>query len=556
MSTKQKGKGGAGSGGASLKGFVAQYANLAHNLNSLAVRERGFRQSNPELGDPDVDTETMILENLALPALAADLPFTADATINKFAILVRKLLDACESGTISGDACRMADVVNAAICDVMAVGNNKAIQFEHGVGLVQALANHGLHSWIERSEPDDGQRDLNRLGKLLEGVFKVPEAKMAALGISPELRKIGIYACERLKQHLDRESHGCYHSGFKFKYIVVPRTSKGEKAASASTATPPESSGKGKATASASTATPSESSGKAGQAKRPLEFPDQGTTPSKPAKKVKKVAPAAPTPIAELSNFTHPAAAKVQAWIDALGDAIGDVKQLQRGKWQLRCTHGSSGRLRVLLVSGATNLFALNRTIAEAFGWGVGLFEHDVNKGTAPPFSGFLINPPGVKDGQALVSAKRRANAIGGTKGMAFLSEKAVKVCHVLRSRGDELTYKCGADTVGITLDGIDPEKRGRDPLPRCVGADASLGNQAMGLAGNWGWKRLNDSYRGDRKSESLVFCTSTTPNELAAIWMNYFRRPLFDNTGAKFDIGWDAPLPTMLEAVARPFVK
>ena len=172
MSTKQKGKGDAGSGGASLKGFVAQYANLAHSLNSLAVRERGFRQSNPELGDPDVDTETMILENLALPArsslhgarqwaaarsrlpsaccprrtapsrphparpphlhtcspifpvspaprlrrsrnapapVAADLPFTADATINKFAILVRKLLDACESGTISGDACRMAD---------------------------------------------------------------------------------------------------------------------------------------------------------------------------------------------------------------------------------------------------------------------------------------------------------------------------------------------------------------------------------------------------------------------------------------------------------------
>ena len=504
-----------------------------------------------------------------------------------------------------------------------------------------------------------------------------PATPTPRCSISPELRKIGIDACERLKQHLDRESHGCYHSGFQFKYIVVPRTSKGKKAASASTATPStsESSGKGNATASASTATPSASSGKAGQvppppppfpslratnthsaacttvnacscrarratpppwpwpcpgfeprprahvfcppfwcckAKRPLEFPDLGTTPSKPAKKVKKVAPAAPTPIAELSDFTHPAAAKVQAWIDALGDVIGDVKQLQRGKWQLRCTHGSSGRLRVLLVSGATNLFALNRTIAEvqwlrhhhdssfgtashvslalhhparagrcptwcpwpsdadwglrcdvvtnsglqAFGWGVGLFEHDANKGTAPPLSGFLINPPGVKDGQALVSAKRRANAIGGTKGMAFLSEKAVKVCHVLRSRGDELTFKCGADTVGITLDGIDPEKGGRDPLPRCVGADASLGNQAMGLAGNWGWKRLNDSYRGDRKSESLIFCTSTTPNELAAIWMNHFRRPLFDNTGAKFDIGWNAPLPTMLEAVASPFVK
>ena len=73
-------------------------------------------------------------------------------------------------------------VVDAAICDVMAVGNNKAIQFEHGVGLVQALASHGLHSWIERSEPDDGQHNLNRLGKLLEGVFKVPEAKMAGLG--------------------------------------------------------------------------------------------------------------------------------------------------------------------------------------------------------------------------------------------------------------------------------------------------------------------------------------------------------------------------------------
>ena len=282
------------------------------------------------------------------------------------------------------------------------------------------------------------------------------------------------------------------------------------------------------------------------QAKRPLEFSD-GDTPWKPKKKA-KATPAVPVGVsAELAAFTHPAAAKLQAWVSALAD----VKNLQKGAWQLRCTQ--AGTLRVLVVAGGANLFALNRTIAAAFGWGVGVFEHSVNKGTTPQFSGFLVDPPSVADGRAIVSAKRSADGMAGCKGMAFLAERSVKICQVFRARGDTATYKCGGDTVMVVLDGIDPGTTRH--LPRCVGADASLGSSnTLGLAGNLKWMRLNDVYRGDRAGESLIISNIGAPSDHAACFMNNARRPLFDNTGARIEL-YGGHLNEILRQVAQPFV-
>ena len=43
------------------------------------------------------------------PSGGDDLPFAADSTVNKFAHLVLKLLDACETGSIGGDAIRIGN---------------------------------------------------------------------------------------------------------------------------------------------------------------------------------------------------------------------------------------------------------------------------------------------------------------------------------------------------------------------------------------------------------------------------------------------------------------
>ena len=108
-------------------------------------------------------------------------------------------------------------------------------------------------------------------------------------------------------------------------------------------------------------------------------------------------------------RYTHDAAGKLQVWLDAL-----DVKAAQKFAFQLRCEEESTGRVRVIVVTGSMPMFALNRFVAEAFGWGVGDVDYRPLSGKAPAKSLFLCAPAHVDDARAMISSKTSATAAAG----------------------------------------------------------------------------------------------------------------------------------------------
>ena len=140
--------------------------------------------------------------------------------------------------------------------------------------------------------------------------------------------------------------------------------------------------------------------------------------------------------------------------------------------------------------------------------------------------------------GKATLCAKR------GAQGKPVISDRDVKVCQILRERGDELTYQTGQLQVQITVDGFVREKKSSIPLPRCVGADKTFKKKP--------WETLNKLFKGDRVGQvGITFGRSKA--EMAKCMLMWSRRPLFDNTGAALG---DADYDEALKRVALPFRK
>ena len=62
--------------------------------------------------------------------LPASVPLKTDSDANKYAMLVCKMLDACESGIIPGDACRQREVLIATTNDALAKTSMNLLLFE------------------------------------------------------------------------------------------------------------------------------------------------------------------------------------------------------------------------------------------------------------------------------------------------------------------------------------------------------------------------------------------------------------------------------------------
>ena len=139
-----------------------------------------------------------------------------------------------------------------------------------------------------------------------------------------------------------------------------------------------------------------------------------------------------------------------------------------------------------------------------------------MNKGTAPPNS-FVLCDRG-DDGKAMVCAKRSAN------GKPHISDRDIKVCQLMRMRGDKLTYHTGQLVVQIIADGFVSEKKAHIPLPRCVGADKSFKKKQ--------WEALNKQFKGDRAGNpGITFGMSKA--EVNKSMLRWSRLPMFDNAGA-----------------------
>jgi hypothetical protein len=211
----------------SILGLENQYQELGQVYAQLLAREL----STSELIGGDVAPNTISGVDFAEPLdpLPDDVPLSTGSDANKFAMLVWRMFDACNSGSIGGDACRLADVLAAATNDALA---KKALtpRFHHLLGLILAISNHGLRSWILRGDKDLGEQVFRLVGNAWKKMFALPADTLASAGINAELRKLAVDWCEETRKYLrsfgGKDWEGTFANVFTFSYIVKPRAKR------------------------------------------------------------------------------------------------------------------------------------------------------------------------------------------------------------------------------------------------------------------------------------------------------------------------------------------
>ena len=140
-------------------------------------------------------------------------------------------------------------------------------------------------------------------------------------------------------------------------------------------------------------------------------------------------------------------------------------------------------------------------------------------------------------------------------KGAPFFNEKRVKVFHLLRNRGDLITFHCedsdkiyGDRKLTVRLDGCTRNGWGNPHYtPRCVGVDDwSLRK--------WEWSDLNADYLQKKPAEMMIVSSSSTQEEVAEAVANTYKIPLFDNKGKQFNDR--EAIEEKQRVVALPFVE
>lgn len=280
-----------------------------------------------------------------------------------------------------------------------------------------------------------------------------------------------------------------------------------------------------------------------------------------PGKKRAKKAPKAPAPVPadlvpglDLTGFTHDAAAALQRTISGFAPPTHGFKKVKTDSVQVRCID-QAGRVRVLLVAATAPLHALNRIIAEAFGWGESYFyEPKWHAGKTPKASLFVCSLVQA-DARAIITSKTTANAVGG-KGAAFLPDKKVKVCDVVNWFAlESLVYRCGSHSVSISVDGIHHRQHSdEEVMPRCVEFfDPCEGTQEQGpLRWNddvhevgscldlgdsfgqlWAWDCLNVRLKAGKQTKGYHICSAAWSDELIEMaQLHRMRKPFFVKGG------------------------
>ena len=220
-----------------------RYPELHRAYLHLSNREKSWAQDFFDEDDERRPTGPGPLSTISgvdftkpLSPLRDDFPLTTGSDANKFGMFVWKLLDACESGSVGGDSCRMEDVLFAALDD--AVSNDRVANplgylstrwaFEHLLGLALAIRSHGVGPWLDRGDAENGQLLFDTMAGAWKKLFAIPEAVLAAEGISPELRAFAIKWCKGLQALLkeSRKHYGPYANSFRFNFIVTPRAKR------------------------------------------------------------------------------------------------------------------------------------------------------------------------------------------------------------------------------------------------------------------------------------------------------------------------------------------
>jgi hypothetical protein len=145
-------------------------------------------------------------------------------------MFVWKCLSACESGSVSGDACRQFGVLNAALDDAVALASKKD-RFSHLLGWTCAAFNHGMDSMMYRYCPHGIRSLFLAAAAEWKKVFEViPEGGCFAWEVSADLRGFAIWNCEALQKMLKsykKEMKDQFEGvTLSFNFIRKPRAKK------------------------------------------------------------------------------------------------------------------------------------------------------------------------------------------------------------------------------------------------------------------------------------------------------------------------------------------
>lgn len=250
--------------------------------------------------------------------------------------------------------------------------------------------------------------------------------------------------------------------------------------------------------------------------------------------------------------FTQNGATMLEGWIDRYYRV--HESDAKKSSWQLRCIDEDGDRLRVLIVTGSTTMFAMAKYVAEAFGWRpMGKrYDPQPSKGVLPAGSHWTVErvddrphaEPNTKMTGIIGSQKSIFKAAG--KGAPFFHDKKVKVFQLMRRRGDTIVFRCDQGKVTIRLDGYTMNEAFDQYhyTPRCVGGDLS----------KYMWTYLNERYLANKRNEVFLCSSSLTQEEREEVVDNAYKEPLFDNRGRRFNK--NVAIEEMHRAVALPFAE
>ncbi|KAL7442217.1 hypothetical protein ACHAXM_008232 [Skeletonema potamos] len=223
----------------SLTTVKARYPNLYRTFSYLSSRELESND-NCNVARSPVDAATGLATTIMFVDFTQPLgdnagsPMNSESDANKFCIFLWKMLDASESGSIGGDACRFFDALYAAYKDIMTM-NSTAAKFGHLLGWVIAVVNHGIGALLERGDPDRNRILFKNVAEELKKIFK---QDTAALGIENNLRDFAITWCGHMQKMLKsvKKEYGEYAENYSFNYLYKPRPKKADSAAASSVA--------------------------------------------------------------------------------------------------------------------------------------------------------------------------------------------------------------------------------------------------------------------------------------------------------------------------------
>ena len=214
-----------------LSTVQARYPRLFAMYATLSEREEGTQEALGTIGktkplpvDPATGLYTTIFfQNFTetLDRNPDDVPLLTESEGNKYFHLVYRMLLACESGSCGGDACRLFEVLYAALEGAIEYSDsNDYTLFEHLLGWTVAANNHQLFQLWDRAEPYRTQCLFDWAAKEWKRLFEKTVVSGAIPGVSDEMRNFAILICDQFKRLVvgARKEWGD-HAKYSFNFI-------------------------------------------------------------------------------------------------------------------------------------------------------------------------------------------------------------------------------------------------------------------------------------------------------------------------------------------------